>query len=54
MLESRPFQRADRQGVVTVGAGPQRTDSSVDAIAATVIITVVVLTVSLWLSGMPA
>lgn len=37
-----------------MGAGPQRSDSSVDAIAAVVIVTVVVVTTSLWLLGMPS
>jgi hypothetical protein len=35
-------------------SGPRRTDSSVDAIAAVVIIAAIVTAVSLWLGGMPA
>lgn len=37
-----------------MGAGPQRSDSSVDAIATVVILSVIVGTVSLWLAGMPS
>ncbi|GEM_PF-5708993 len=35
-------------------AGSEKSDSSVDAIATVVIVTVIVATVSLWLAGMPS
>lgn len=35
-------------------AGPRRSDSSVDAIATVLVVSVVVATVSLWLAGMPS
>jgi hypothetical protein len=34
-------------------SGPGRSDSSVDAIATVLVISVVVVAVSLWLAGMP-
>lgn len=36
-----------------MGAGPQKSDSSADAIATVVILAVIVGAVSIWLSGMP-
>lgn len=35
-------------------SGPQKSDSSVDAIATVVILTVIITAVSLWLAGMPS
>ena len=34
--------------------GPRKSDSSVDAIAAVIVVAAVVATVTLWLSGMPS
>lgn len=35
-------------------SGPQKSNSTVDAIATVVIMTVIVATVSFWLAGMPS
>jgi hypothetical protein len=34
-------------------SGPRRSDSSVDAMAAVAVVTIIVVAVSLWLAGMP-
>lgn len=52
VLDLRPFFYYLE--VNPMGAGPNRPDGSVDAIAAITIITVVVVTLSVWLSGMPS
>lgn len=39
---------------IMAGSGPRKSDSSVDAIATVLVISVVVASVSLWLAGMPA
>jgi hypothetical protein len=50
-LQSPP----SKSGENAMGAsGPRRSDSSVDAIATVVVLTVIVTAVSLWLAGMPS
>ena len=52
MLESR--LNLLRRELTVVGTGTQKSDSSVDAIAAVVIMSVVIGAVVIWLSGMPS
>jgi hypothetical protein len=53
VLDSRPFSTTAIRGKSMGASGPQKSDSSVDAIATVVIIAAVALSISFWLAGMP-
>jgi hypothetical protein len=53
VLDSRPFSATSIRGTSMGASGPQKSNSSVDAIATVVIIAAVALSVSFWLAGMP-
>jgi hypothetical protein len=48
------FEQLGQSGDFMGVSGPRRPDSSVDAIAAVLIVAAVVVGVSLWLAGMPS